>query len=1013
MKHYYRLPLLSLALTLSGSVGTVAQTVSRAYGIQVYSESTATDNSQKLVSFPIDNPQDITVEEDFGESVVLAGAAYDGMYYLLYTDTEDGLVPTKFVTYDLKRHKFTEVKTYNYTYDVAGTLMVLDMTYDPASGKLYAVAADLGDAEMIGDELSAPFGLYVFDPLTGDATLTEYQERAMIVSLAASDSELWGIDAAGDVWLINKDNGYPEDILTSTGIMPVGVQSMSYDFGNGKFYWASYTAGAGNTGISELVSLSVTSDNEIESEKLGHIGNNIELIAFYVDDKPLNPKAPKGVENLSVTEGGEGKNEATLSWINPVKSLDGSDLTGTLSITITRDDIKAAEITGTPGEAMTWTDINLNSAVYSYIVTAYSDGLTGASVYAEPIFIGTDVPGAPTDVKAVRDTDNYDITITWAAPEEGANGGWFNKEDLHYTVTRYPDNKIIADAITALSVTDSDFTVQAGYSYGVKAISGSDFGPEAVSNVVVSGPAILPPYVMTLTQEDENLWTVVNGDGDEYTWYVYHELWGGTSDPFFRYYPEETVDGEAAADDWIISPAFTLDKGKKYVVTYDLRLYGEWFLANTGLYIGNGATPEAMTRELAYYDQEMINVEWITHTIPLTVDTDGDFNLGFKMANRVPAQLYKFTLREVPDIDLETISLNGPQTLTLKQPFVYKSEIKNLGFNTVDNYTVCLKDTEGNTLAEQVVDTPILPGEITTVEIEWTPEKSGDFTVYTEVTVENDEVAENNISPEMTVTVREDGTWIDVVTGNYSTGREPFFTFHNYSASQSIYSAEMIKAEDGVEIKALTYYIADFLTKEAIECDIEIWLANTSEEVFIDPVMVAENELTKVFDGKVTMSPEDDQVTIVFDTPFIYAGDNLVVCTRHKSENRASIVFESYYNRESPYYTLEYFSDEESFDFTQEMLLSQDLPALSLLVYDDNNGILVPTSQPTSVNYNHLTRTLSINGEFEICRVYTANGCLLSVFKNGNKMEIPASTTGIGIIEVITANGKIIKKIAF
>lgn len=1009
MKHSFRLSLLTLALTLSGSFGMMADSISRGYGIQVYSESMDPDDSQKLLSFPLDNLQDVTVEEDFGDSKVLTGAAHDGIYYILYTDDE--AVPSKFGIYDMKRHKFADVKTYNFTYDVAGSLMVLDMTYDPTSQRLYAVAADLGDGEIVGDEINAPFGLYIFDPLTGDATLVGYQETAMLIGIAASNSELWGIDAAGNVWIINKDNGQPEDIIYSTDIIPIGVQSMSYDFGNGIFYWASYTAGPEHNGLSELVALSANENYEVEAEELGPIGDEIEVIGFYIDDKPVDPKAPRAVEDLSVTPDVNGENEAILSWTNPEKSINGSDLTGILTITIMRNNVKAGEVTGKPGEVMTWTDNITVSALCSYIVTAYTDGLAGTPVYAEPIFVGTDLPGVPTDVKASRNADNNTITVTWTAPEDGANDGWFDKSKLHYNVIRYPDKKIIAENTVDLEVVDSDITVQAGYSYGVSASSGSEFGPEAISNVVVCGPAITPPYVMTLTPEDENLWTVVNGDGDEYTWYVFHGLWGGTSDPFFRYYPEETINGEAEADDWIISPSFTLDSSKKYIVTYDLRLYGDWFLANTSLCIGNQPTPEAMTRELAHYDQELIMIEWVTHTIPFTVDDSGDFNFGFKICNRMPAQLYKFTLREVPDVELEAISLIGPQTLTLKQSFTYKTEVKNIGFNTVDNYIITLKDSEGNQLAQQSVDTPIAPGEINTVEINWTPETAGKFIVYTEVTAEGDANADNNISPEMTVEVSDEGSWVEVVTANYSTGREPFFTYHNYSASQSIYSAEMINCEKDVQLKALTYYIANFMTKNAIDCDIEIWLANTSEEVFTDH-MLPESDFTKVFEGEITMSPEDEQVTIIFDTPFIYTGDNLAIFTRHKSEDHASIVFGSYYTKDSPYYTLEYFSDDEPFNFTQEMLLSQQLPALSLLV-DDNSGILVPTLQSAVVTYNRFNRALSINGEFECCRVYTADGSLLALFAPGSQMVVPGSANGIGIIEVTTLNGKIIKKIAF
>ena len=995
-------------LATSAQTGLQAQNQSRAYGIQVYSESMAEGDHQKLVSFPLEKPADVRVEKEFTDFNVMAATCNDGTYYMLLTD--DGLVPSKFVTYDLTRKTVTEVKNYRIA-DLAAALMVTDMTYDPTSDVIYAMAANLAEGTLVGDDFDAPFGLYKIDITNGAAELVGYEETAMIIALASNDYELWGVDQEGNVWIVDKLRGRLDDIMYSTGIDAVGLQSMAYDFEGGHFYWPSYTA-EGSEGKSNLLWFGVNDYWEIETGEVGTVGDNIELIGFYIDNNPVNNNAPQVVADLTVTPADGGKNEAVLAWTNPTTTIGGDALTGTLTLTVKRGDVTVkSDLTGTPGQAMTWTDTNVESALYTYSVAVSADGLEGPAEFAEPVFVGTDVPGAPAAVTAAKG-QGYDISVSWAAPTAGAQGGWADLSDLRYTVVRYPDGKMIADKTAELSVLDNTIATQAGYSYGVKAVSGALEGPEAVSNIVVTGPAIQPPYAMTLDEDDATLWTVYNKDGDDNAWYVFHEMWGGTTDPFFYFFPEDDLDPEKANDDWIVSPTFALKAGKKYVVTYDLRLYGI-FQANTSLWIGTEANPEGMTRELYANEWETINVEWLTHTIPFTVDADGDYSFGFELKNLVPAHFYKFTLKEVPDVDLTATTINGPSILTMGQPFEFRTNVGNLGFDTVGSYDVKLVDSENNTLATAAVTEPIIPGEVAEVAVEWTPKAAGRYTVHAVVSVEGDAVADNNAGSELTVVVVDGGTWADAVEANDITGMEPFMIRSNYSACQTAYPAAELKIAAGTEIQAIKYGMS-FMTTKAIDCNIEMWLANVDFEDFDYADQLDESKLTKVFDGSKTLSPEDKDLTLLFDTPFVYTGKGLVIATRHNSESIASVVFDCYYDRKSPIYSLVYYSDDEAFDFSQMMYLyEQSLPSISMLVSEGESSVAAPEASATPVAYDRANRTLAVAGDFTACRVYTASGVLVASFVPGDAMVLPETLSGIGIVEVSTASGNIVKKIAF
>lgn len=1005
---------------LSVALGVSAQIPSRAYGIQIYSEAEP-EGPQKLVSFSVDNPKDVSVEADFSGYDIMVAACHNGTYYMLHSD--DMLTPAKLITYDMATHTLTDVVTYDLN-DLAARLVVLDMTYDPATECLYVVGADLADAEVVGGDIEAHFALFSIDPDTGEASLVGYQEAAVIVSLAASDEELWGIDEDGNIWLINKYSGKLEDIIESTYIYPMGRQSMTYDFGNGTFYWASYTADEFDLekGISNLLSFRVNDDWEIEKNELGAIGDNIEVVGMYVDDNPIDRNAPAGVTSFTVTPAEGGLGEALLSWTNPSEALNGTNLEGTVTVTVYRDGKEVGTTEGTPGEAMTWTDTNVAADMYTYSVTASANGLTGPAVYALPLFIGTDIPGAPAPVTAARNGDGFDITVSWTVPASGANGGWFDTSDLHYCVTRFPDNKVITADTQELSLVDSDITVQAGYSYGVKVLLGDGYAPEAISNTVVSGPGLTLPYTMTLTPEDEALWSVFNSDGDEYQWYVFREMWGGTTDPFFRYYPETTLDPNGEADDWIISPSFQLEAGKKYLISYDLRLLGMLFPANTDVWIGKEGTPEAMTKEIASYEGEVNDVEWIEHVMPVEVEETGSYNIGFHITNRVPVQFYKFSISEVTDVDIAALELTGPVTAAVGMELTYRVTVKNFGFDTIEDFKVSLIDSEGAVLAETVVEEGLAAGTSTVIELKWIPEKEGDFDIYACVSVAGDGMTDNDTTDSIKVSVISAGTWVDIISGSADSFRMPFDTAFAYSVGEYIYTADQINYSEGGAIKALNYYINYYNGLTASYFDVEIWLGNTDTDDFdeLDPTPISLDSMTKVFDGSICVNPGDNILTIAFDNQFEYTGGNLVVYTCKKSalEKKVFLSFLVDNNPEAPFRSIAVHSeqtDPQMVSLSDPMTAYRELPDVSFLMGEDSSvetnlreGMALP-----AVSYNRQVRRLVVNGDFSLCRVYNTDGSLVAVFRPGSEMILPANICGIGLVEVTSPAGRAVRKIVF
>lgn len=1008
MKQLLRSSLLGLVAL---AAGLPAYAASRAYGVQIYSQ-TESQAAPKLISFPIDDPSTVTVEEDLSEYDILAATANNGIYYFLHGG-EGEITPTKLVAYDMAYHSFKVIAEYNSN-SMAAAIIPSDMTYDTDNDIIYVMGFDMTTASVIDGAASADMGLFTIDPNSGDCELIGNQGMLFINTIAYANGDLWGTDAEGNLWYMSKYSGYPEDIMMSTGITPYGTQSMTFAPEEQTFYWASYSEGESGAGESDLITFKLSEEWEIDYSELGAIGSNVELIGLYIDENSADSGAPRGVTELSVTPAAGGKEEVTVSWVNPLLSVGGAELNGNLSITLFREDEKVAELSGQPGETMSYSDKVPGAALYSYHVVATLNGLASSPVYATPVYVGKDAPGAPLNVKAVRAATGYDITVNWAAPDKGAQMGWFDPSEVTYTVTRFPDNKVIAENLTLLSFTDNTITDQQGYSYGIKAVAAGAEGPENISNIIVTGQPFNPPYKMTLSENDARLWTVANNDLDEYEWYVNRVMWGGTSDPFFRYYPENTVNPDGEANDWIISPFFNLESGKKYVVSYQVRLMGDLFPASSSLWIGQGTEEKDMTHKLISFEMERQDMDWLTRTVPVTVDKDGAYNFGYKAENRSPIQFYNFELIEVADYDLEALTVSGPSMLAVGETGVYEVEVKNNGFNEVKDYTVALINADGTTLAETKGATAINAGDILKVAVEWTPDAATDVNLSAKVIVDGDENTDNDTSDAIKVLVLADAKWIEINDGDTGIGFIPMYTNSAYSASQSIYTADQLNAESGTQIKAIYYYIDAFMGTFDVDCNVEVWLGNTDRSDFLGGEPVAEEDMTKVYSGHLNLTRGDEGFIFVFDTPFEYTGENIVVYVNHETDgSKSSVAFAGAYDRTDPMHSIYAFSNTDPVNLAKDGMPTQDIANVRMLTAGPTNGILLPSGAEVAISYNPSARTINLKGDYNVCNVYTAAGAKIASYTQGNILSISEAAEGVGIIELLTNDGKILKKIIF
>ena len=86
------------------------------------------------------------------------------------------------------------------------------------------------------------------------------------------------------------------------------------------------------------------------------------------------------------------------------------------------------------------------------------------------------------------------IELSWEAPTKGLNNGFINESELTYTVTRMPDNVVVAKDLTGTKYEDNTLGEQQKYSYKIMAKSNAGEGEVAESEGIMAGSALKNSY---------------------------------------------------------------------------------------------------------------------------------------------------------------------------------------------------------------------------------------------------------------------------------------------------------------------------------------------------------------------------------------------------------------------------------------------------------------------------------------------------------------------------------------
>lgn len=582
-------------------------------GAIIFDKSWGAHAKNGLYSLPTKPGTDyeLLVDGVYGSGVVVGDRLYV-VGHIEYPEFE--LDYPRYTVYDMETGDELFFENLNGA-SIDWSVLPVDMDVDPVTGDVYGITYN---STFTGYQLSK----LTFTDNTVKSTKIADLDPTMNWNAMA-------FDATGKIYAISKTNEYDGHMILcsgsalntidratgevtligETGFFPEYPTSAAIDRTTGRMFWAV----APYADDSFIAEVNLTTGAAV---KVLTLENEQEITSLYVPEAPAEDKAPAKITNLSV-DFENGSLSGKVSFKAPETLFDGTRATGALTYEVTANEEVVATGNTSFGADVT-ADVTMTAAgLYKFIVLV-SNSAGPSPMVSTSLFVGNGVPAAPN--VWLRYADGK-MNLTWDAIAESSDGGYIDPEAVTYTVTRFPDNKVVATGISTNSFTE-EIPQPAGfvaYYYTVVATYAGNSSVPSESNKVALG-AVTPPYEETFDTEDSLAgWTIIDNNTDLRMW-----MWSTYQNLRISFHQSNDM------DDWAITPGIKLESGMAYQMSFDVYGDGGQEVETIEVKMGDANTVAAMTTVLV----EPTNVI-STKSAPLTLratitpETSGVYFIGF------------------------------------------------------------------------------------------------------------------------------------------------------------------------------------------------------------------------------------------------------------------------------------------------------------------------------------------------------------------------------------------------
>ena len=967
-------------------------------------------NGTGLVKLNTANPNGYQWVHDYGYQAgvtpITTAGTYVGSEYYAYETTlyANTLMPRAISVVDVNTGEYT-AKREIVNSTTEAPLILDEMTYDPKTNRIFGLHYDTSANKSY---------IYEIDRKTLDIALVATIDKVLFYTLAADNGSLYAVRKGGmksylskiDISSINKTTKTCEykDLGNTNVYLGDFSQTMEFDKTTHRLWWMAQTS----DGNAYLVELNPQTGAQIKKE---FIDNEMQLLGMGIPYQYVADGAPSYPRAFKATADAKGALSAQLSWTTPSVSYLGAKLSSLTGTKVYRNDqLVYTSTETTQGKSVAWTDRPSTDGYYIYKVVPYN--AAGDGVYKEfAAYVGEDLPGAPQNVTLITHGGNAEIT--WAAPEKGQHGGYFDNASLKYNVVRMPDNKVVVEGTTSLRATDA-VSVQKGYSYIVTAVNKKGVGASATSKTLSFGPEDSVPFTSPLTtQDDFDRWVTADKNNDGNTWTFYKPTQTTTYDRC-----------DQNADDWLYTPALKFEKGKTYQVRYTYSS-ANWVTPDKHEQVMEQMKVWLCAEPIATGATKLIKETGEFHTASniflygkdnFQTETTGSARIAFQAcseANHGQIYLKDVSIREYSTKDLSVQALTGSQLVNSQSQQTFTVDVRNEGSATVSDYRVLLLNADNNEVLGEAKGKTVAKDETVEVAVDWVPGAEGTIKVVAKVELAGDTYPADNVlaTPlEVKISAADADKWLTLNTDNSWGWRFPFFMLDPYSQCQALFLEKEMQKK-GIEITGMRF-LYNGKNTEAYTFPARIGIKNTTRTDMLDEdggnAMFDEDGFTTVFDGNITIqgNANDLELVVNLDKPYKYEGGNVIMkfeCPLGTQYIKDSTKHPDWHMMEmdgNPH--IAYCSGEDDGENVWGELL---MPFISI-AYKDNGaaGIFAIGCDKTGVTRSG--DSLLFDECADEARLYSATGALVASAQRANALSVAGLAKGVYVLNLVK-DGKV------
>lgn len=497
-------------------------------------------------------------------------------------------------------------------------------------------------------------------------------------------------------------------------------------------------------------------------------------------EQGIESDVPEEVSDYTVTADSNGANTATLQFKAPEKLLNGKDINGNMKIhiyTVEKQEneggtegsaetsgIEIKTLTAAAGQALTYKDDKALNGNNTYKVFAEYNGKKGIDV-TKTIWVGTDISEPVKNLKAKTIDGNMHVKLSWEAPEKGENGGYFNINDISYTVwrsTNKNDFSPIATEIKDLAYTDISVEnevqdMQEVFYYAVTADNQAGRS-KAVTQFIGVGKLYNFPVNESFQNGilSLNPWQYKNLQGS-LGWETLRSDDGGGSpqDNDGGFIKFENQWGDNCVDSRLITPAVSMDGTSTPTFSFYMFHWEENSIAadnkQTKLMIEVAPDGGDFDEPIDTFTAANEKYGWIEHRVSLEKYKNCKYIQvalrGYTNNNWMYYYVDNIHFDEQKDNDLAIVAFSGSESVNINDSCTFNLTYTNRGSKEAKDYAIVL--IQDNEVITTIEGEKIEPRETKTVEFSAnmnaaTAGKNLEFKA--EIVYDKDEYAENNTS---------------------------------------------------------------------------------------------------------------------------------------------------------------------------------------------------------------------------------------------------------------------------